>query len=167
MVSTSWSGRRWSSPATRQRRALARGLEGRFPLQHHYVSDQNSSSSRCWDYFSLALKHGIYRDRRNQASMPTRSGATSSSLQCRSAKIVITRLPRSYRAILCKPRQIPASQIRWFKRSSTISPLALSSDLRCHRNLTRRASGGGRGLRGKHEAPPLTLRPLRGPSRRF
>src|SRR5208282_1390426 len=62
MVSTSWSGRRWSSPAARQGRALARGLEGRFPLQHHYVSDQNSSSSRCWAYFSLALKHGIYRD---------------------------------------------------------------------------------------------------------
>src|SRR5208282_5149715 len=63
MVSTSWSGRRWSSPAARQGRALARGLEGRFPLQHHYVSDQNSSSSRCWAYFSLALKHGIYRDK--------------------------------------------------------------------------------------------------------
>src|SRR5208282_1885496 len=62
MVSTSWSGRRWSSPAARQGRALARGLEGRFPLQHHYVSDQNSSSSRCWAYFSLALKHGIYRE---------------------------------------------------------------------------------------------------------
>src|SRR6516165_10001768 len=46
MVSTSWSGRRWSSPAARQGRALARGLEGRLPLQHHYVSDQNSSSSR-------------------------------------------------------------------------------------------------------------------------
>ena len=28
MVSTSWSGRRWSSPAVRQGRALARGLEG-------------------------------------------------------------------------------------------------------------------------------------------
>jgi hypothetical protein len=63
MVSTSWSGRRWSSPAARQGRALARGLEGRFPLQHHYVRDQNSSSSRCRAYFSLALKHGIYRDR--------------------------------------------------------------------------------------------------------
>src|ERR1700719_1229094 len=63
MVSTSWSGRRWSSPAARQGRALARGLEGRLPLQHHYVRDQNSSSSRCRAYFSLALKHGIYRDR--------------------------------------------------------------------------------------------------------
>ena len=61
MASTSWSGRRWSSPAARRGRALARGLEGRFPLQHHYVSDQNGSSSRCWAYFSLALKHGIYR----------------------------------------------------------------------------------------------------------
>ena len=63
MVSTSWSGRRWSSPAARQGRALARGLEGRLPLQHHYVRDQNSSSSRCRAYFSLALKHGIDRDR--------------------------------------------------------------------------------------------------------
>ena len=63
MVSTSWSGRRWSSPAARQGRALARGLEGRLPLQHHHVRDQNSSSSRCRAYFSLALKHGIYRDR--------------------------------------------------------------------------------------------------------
>src|SRR6478736_541553 len=63
MVSTSWSGRRWSSPAARQGRALARGLEGRLPLQHHYARDQNSSSSRCPAYFSLALKHGIYRDR--------------------------------------------------------------------------------------------------------
>ena len=62
MVSTSWSGRRWSSPAARQGRALARGLEGHLPLQHHHVSDQNSSSSRCWAYFSLAFKHGIYRD---------------------------------------------------------------------------------------------------------
>ena len=64
MVSTSWSGRRWSSPAARQGRALARGLEGRLPLQHHYVRDQNSSSSRCRAYFSLALKHGIYREQR-------------------------------------------------------------------------------------------------------
>ena len=31
MVSTSWSGRRWSSPAARQGRASARGLEGRLP----------------------------------------------------------------------------------------------------------------------------------------
>jgi hypothetical protein len=62
MVSTSWSGRRWSSPAARQRRALARGLEGRLPLQHHYVRGQNSSSSRCRAYFSLAPKHGIYRE---------------------------------------------------------------------------------------------------------
>jgi hypothetical protein len=61
MVSTSWSGRRWSSPAARQGRALARGLEGRLPLQHHHVRDQNSSRRRV--YFSLALKHGIYRDR--------------------------------------------------------------------------------------------------------
>jgi hypothetical protein len=37
MVSTSWSGGRLSSPAARQGRALARGLEGRLPLQHHYV----------------------------------------------------------------------------------------------------------------------------------
>src|SRR5208282_1144582 len=73
MVSTSWSGRRWSSPAARQGRALARGLEGRFPLQHHYVSDQNSSSSRCWAYFSLALKHGIYRDIANLFRAPTLS----------------------------------------------------------------------------------------------
>ena len=64
MVSTSWSGRRWSSPAARRGRALARGLEGRLPLQHHHVSDQNSSSSRCRASFSVALKHGIYRDRR-------------------------------------------------------------------------------------------------------
>ena len=61
MVSTSWSGRRWSSPAARRGRALARGLEGRLPLQHHHVSDQNSSSSRCRASFSVALKHGIYR----------------------------------------------------------------------------------------------------------
>ena len=76
MVSTSWSGRRWSSPAARQGRALARGLEGRLPLQHHYVRDQNSSSSRCRAYFSLALKHGIYRDRTpdlcNAKPTPTR-----------------------------------------------------------------------------------------------
>src|SRR3984893_13115566 len=56
MVSPSWSGRRRSSPAARQGRALARGLEGRLPLH----SDQNSSSSRCRASFSLALKHGIY-----------------------------------------------------------------------------------------------------------
>ena len=37
--------------------ALARGFQGRLPLQHHHVSDQNSSSSRCLDSFSLALKH--------------------------------------------------------------------------------------------------------------
>src|SRR4029077_5094531 len=60
MVSTSWSGRRPSSPPARQGRALARGLEGRFPLQHHYVRDQTSSSSNCRAYLSLALKHGIY-----------------------------------------------------------------------------------------------------------
>jgi len=35
---TSWSGRRASSPAARQGRALARGLEARLPLQHHHVS---------------------------------------------------------------------------------------------------------------------------------
>jgi hypothetical protein len=62
MVSTSWSRRRRSSPAARQGRALARGLEGRLPLQHHQASDQNRSSSRCWASFSLAFKHGIYRD---------------------------------------------------------------------------------------------------------
>src|SRR5271167_2484082 len=73
MVSTSWSGRRWSSPAARQGRALARGLEGRFPLQHHYVSDQNSSSSRCWAYFFLALKHGIYREPRPGAVIADRT----------------------------------------------------------------------------------------------
>src|ERR1700722_12224539 len=61
MVSTSWSWRRWSSPAARQGRALARGLERRLPLQHHHVRDQNSSRRRA--YCSLALKHGIYRDR--------------------------------------------------------------------------------------------------------
>jgi hypothetical protein len=61
MVSPSWTGRRRSSPAARQGRALARGLEGRLPLQHHHASDQNSSSSRCRASFSLALKHGIYR----------------------------------------------------------------------------------------------------------
>src|SRR4029077_1470953 len=63
IVSTSWSRKRQSSPAARQGRALARGLEGRFPLQHHYVRDQTSSSSNCRAYLSLALKHGIYRDR--------------------------------------------------------------------------------------------------------
>src|ERR1700720_523597 len=62
MVSPSWSGRRRSAPAARQGRALARGLEGRLPLQHHHASDQNSSSSRCRASFSLALKHGIYRE---------------------------------------------------------------------------------------------------------
>ena len=70
MVSTSWSGRRWSSPAARQGRALARGLEGRLPLQYHHVSDQNSSSSRCRASFSLALKHGIYRERWIQRYVP-------------------------------------------------------------------------------------------------
>ena len=70
MVSTSWSGRRWSSPAARQGRALARGLEGRLPLQHHYVRDQNSSSCRA--YFSLALKHGIYREPRPFAALRDR-----------------------------------------------------------------------------------------------
>jgi hypothetical protein len=73
MVSTSWSGRRWSSPAARQGRALARGLEGRLPLQHHYVRDQNSSSSRCRAYFSLALKHGIYREPRSRVRIAGRT----------------------------------------------------------------------------------------------
>jgi hypothetical protein len=53
MVSPSWSGMRRSSPAARQGRALARGLEGRLPLQHHHASDQNSSSSRCRVLFLL------------------------------------------------------------------------------------------------------------------
>ena len=76
MVSTSWSGRRWSSPAARQGRALARGLEGRLPLQHHHVRDQNSSGSRRRAYFSLALKHGIYRDSgRAQTAMARGYGA--------------------------------------------------------------------------------------------
>ena len=48
-------------PRSSQGRALARGLEGRPPLQHHHASDQNSSSSRCRASFSPALKHGIYR----------------------------------------------------------------------------------------------------------
>jgi DNA invertase Pin-like site-specific DNA recombinase len=65
MMSTSWSERRWSSPAARQGRALARGLEGHLPLQHHHVSDQNRSSSRCRTSFSLAFKHGIYRECEN------------------------------------------------------------------------------------------------------
>jgi len=90
MVSTSWSGRRWSSPAARQGRALARGLEGRLPLQHHYVRDQNSSSSRCRAHFSLALKRGIYREPRPVAAVPdqTRTGeeqwkaAVGASAEC-------------------------------------------------------------------------------------
>jgi len=56
MVSTSWSGRRWSSPAARQGRALARGLEGHLPLQHHHVSDQNSSSSTLLGSFFSCLQ---------------------------------------------------------------------------------------------------------------
>src|SRR6202030_1406574 len=80
MVSTSWSGRRWSSPAARQGRALARGLEGRLPLQHHYVRDQNSSSSRCRAYFSLALKHGIYHDRTSDLAVQALARLTGSSL---------------------------------------------------------------------------------------
>ena len=94
MVSTSWSGRRWSSPAARRGRALARGLEGRLPLQHHHVSDQNSSSSRCRASFSVALKHGIYRDSLSRPHM----GRFGSRDEIIRALIILQRLfryPRS------------------------------------------------------------------------
>jgi hypothetical protein len=42
----------------------AGGLEGRLPLQHHRVSDQDSLRSRCRLLYSLDGKHGIYRDPR-------------------------------------------------------------------------------------------------------
>ena len=42
MVSTGWGAGRRSSPAARQGRASARGLEGRPAPQHHHASDRNS-----------------------------------------------------------------------------------------------------------------------------
>ena len=61
MVSPSWNGRRLSSPAARQGRALAPGLDGRLPFQHLHANDRDSWRSRCPQYFPLALKHGICR----------------------------------------------------------------------------------------------------------
>jgi hypothetical protein len=60
-VSQSWIGRRLSSPAARQGRALARGLDGCLPFQHPHANDRDSWRSRCPQYFPLALKHGICR----------------------------------------------------------------------------------------------------------
>ena len=63
MASTSWSGKPAVKPLAHQGRASARGLEGRPTLQHPYASDQTGWKSRCRASFSLAIKHGIYRDR--------------------------------------------------------------------------------------------------------
>src|ERR1700731_1636046 len=52
MVSKSWSGRRWSSPAARQGRALARGLEGRLPLQHHHQRSKQLEFALSGFFFS-------------------------------------------------------------------------------------------------------------------
>ena len=62
MVSTSWSGRRWSSPAARQGRALARGLEGHLPLQHPHVSDQTVRVRVVGLIFLLPSNTVIYRE---------------------------------------------------------------------------------------------------------
>lgn len=62
MASTSWSGKPAVKPLAHQGRASARGLEGRPTLQHPYASDQTGWKSRCRASFSLAIKHGIYRE---------------------------------------------------------------------------------------------------------
>jgi hypothetical protein len=62
MVSISWSGEPAVKPPAHQGRASARGLEGRLTLQHPHTSDQTGWKSRCRASFSLAIKHGIYRD---------------------------------------------------------------------------------------------------------
>ena len=62
MVSISWSGEPAVKPPAHQGRASARGLEGRLTLQHPHASDQTGWKSRCRASFSLAIKHGIYRD---------------------------------------------------------------------------------------------------------
>ena len=64
MVSISWSGEPAVKPPAHQGRASARGLEGRLTLQHPHASDQTGWKSRCRASFSLAIKHGIYRDQR-------------------------------------------------------------------------------------------------------
>lgn len=64
MVSISWSGEPAVKPPAHQGRASARGLEGRLTLQHPHASDQTGWKSRCRASFSLAIKHGIYRDAR-------------------------------------------------------------------------------------------------------
>jgi serine/threonine-protein kinase HipA len=64
-----------------------------------------------------------------------------------SAQTAITRLPRSCRAILCKLRGIRASQIRSFKRSLTISSLALS------RRSTPSSKPCLLGFRGQSQTP--------------
>jgi hypothetical protein len=70
MVSPSWNGRRLSSPAARQGRALAPGLDGRLPFQHLHANDRDSWRSRCPQYFPLALKHGICRGSERSCSSP-------------------------------------------------------------------------------------------------
>lgn len=62
MASISWSGEPAVKPLAHQGRASARGLEGLLTLQHPYASDQTGSKSRGRPSFSLALKHGIYRE---------------------------------------------------------------------------------------------------------
>lgn len=69
MVSISWSGEPAVKPPAHQGRASARGLEGRLTLQHPHPSDQTSWKSRCRASFSLAIKHGIYRDTQQTPSL--------------------------------------------------------------------------------------------------
>lgn len=69
MVSISWSGEPAVKPPAHQGRASARGLEGRLTLQHPHASDQTGWKSRCRASFSLAIKHGIYRDTQQTPSL--------------------------------------------------------------------------------------------------
>src|ERR1700737_405723 len=104
MVSPSWSGRRRSSPVARQGRALARGLEGRLPLQHHHASDQNSSSSRCRASFSLALKHGIYREPLLNGIIVPRRGRRSATKKETVREEVYQNRRRSSKELFSGPR---------------------------------------------------------------
>ena len=62
MVSIIWSGEPAVKPPAHQGCASARGLEGRLTLQNPHASHQTGWKSRCRASFSLAIKHGIYRD---------------------------------------------------------------------------------------------------------
>ena len=66
MVSIIWSGEPAVKPPAHQGCASARGLEGRLTLQNPHASHQTGWKSRCRASFSLAIKHGIYREHLTQ-----------------------------------------------------------------------------------------------------